>query len=63
MVQHATFPQHRVYETTLGGRPLKVELGKMAGRSNGSALVSFGDTTVLTCVNFCNFCNGLSSCS
>ena len=50
MVQHATFPQHRVYETTLGGRPLKVELGKMAGLSNGSALVSFGDTTVLTCV-------------
>ena len=50
MVKHATFPQHRVYETTLGGRKLKVELGKMAGLANGSALVSFGDTTVLTCV-------------
>ena len=50
MVKHATFPQHRVYETTLGGRKLKVELGKMAGLANGAALVSFGDTTVLTCV-------------
>ena len=50
MVQHATFPEHRVYETMLGGRKLKVELGKMAGLSNGAALVSFGDTTVLTCV-------------
>ena len=50
MVKHATFPEHRVYETTLGGRKLKVELGKMAGLANGAALVSFGDTSVLTCV-------------
>ena len=50
MVKHATFPEHRIYETTLGGRKLKVELGKMAGLANGAALVSFGDTTVLTCV-------------
>ena len=50
MVKHATFPNYRVYETTLGGRKLKVELGKMAGLANGAALVSFGDTTVLTCV-------------
>ena len=50
MVKHATFPNYRVYETMLGGRRLKVELGKMAGLANGAALVSFGDTTVLTCV-------------
>ena len=47
MITHATFPKHRVFETTLGGRPLKIEIGKMAGLANGAALVSFGDTTVL----------------
>ncbi|MBQ3062156.1 MAG: polyribonucleotide nucleotidyltransferase [Clostridia bacterium] len=47
MVTHATFPKHRVFETTLAGRPLKVEIGKVAGLANGAALVYFGDTTVL----------------
>ena len=47
-MQHMTFPNHRVYETTLAGRPLKVELGKVAGLASGAAMVSFGDTTVLT---------------
>ncbi len=42
-----TFPNYRVYEMTLAGRPLKVEIGKLAGLANGSALVSFGETTVL----------------
>lgn len=48
MVTHASFPGHKVYETTLAGRPLKIEVGKMAGLANGAALVTFGDTTVLT---------------
>ncbi len=47
MITHATFPKHRVFETTLAGRLLKIEIGKMAGLANGAALVSFGDTTVL----------------
>ena len=47
MITHATFPKHRVFETTLAGRPLKVEIGKVAGLANGAALVYFGDTTVL----------------
>ena len=46
---HMTFPKHKTYETILGGRKLKVELGKLAQLANGSALVSFGDTTVLAC--------------
>ena len=49
-MNHATFPNYRTYETTLGGRKLKVELGKLAGLANGAALVSFGDTTVLATV-------------
>jgi len=46
-MKHATFPNYRVYETTLAGRPLKVELGKLAGLANGACLVHFGETSVL----------------
>ena len=37
----------RTFETTLSGRKVVVETGKMAGLANGSALVRFGDTVVL----------------
>ena len=46
-MNHATFPNYKVYETKLGGRTLTVELGKMAGLANGSCLVKYGDTSVL----------------
>ncbi len=42
-----TFERYKVFETTLGGRPLVVETGKMAGLSNGSCLVRYGETVVL----------------
>ncbi|MGL4735988.1 MAG: polyribonucleotide nucleotidyltransferase [Cellulosilyticaceae bacterium] len=38
------------YSTTLAGRELKVEIGKVAGLANGSALVSYGETVVLATV-------------
>ncbi|MBQ7624939.1 MAG: polyribonucleotide nucleotidyltransferase [Clostridia bacterium] len=47
MVRHAEFPNHKVYETTLAGRTLKVDIGKVAGLANGACMVFFGDTTVL----------------
>ncbi len=37
----------RVFTTTLAGRPLSIETGKLAGLANGSALVRYGDTVVL----------------
>ncbi|MBE7028919.1 MAG: polyribonucleotide nucleotidyltransferase [Clostridia bacterium] len=37
----------KVFETTLAGRPFIVETGKMAGLSNGSCLVRYGETAVL----------------
>ena len=37
----------RTFETTLAGRPLVVETGKMAGLANGACLVRYGDTAVL----------------
>ena len=35
------------YEVDFGGRPIKVELGKMAKQAHGSCTVTYGDTVVL----------------
>ncbi|MGX8794483.1 polyribonucleotide nucleotidyltransferase [Fusibacter sp. JL298sf-3] len=37
----------RVFEKEIGGRTLKVEIGKFANLVNGSAMLHYGDTTVL----------------
>ena len=37
----------KTFETTLAGRPLVIETGKMAQLANGSCLVRYGDTAVL----------------
>ena len=37
----------KTFETTLAGRPLVIETGKMAGLANGSCLVRYGETAVL----------------
>ena len=37
----------RTFETTLAGRPLIVETGKMAQLANGHCLVRYGDTVVM----------------
>ena len=36
-----------VLDLELGGRPLRLETGKLAGQANGSVLVRYGDTVVL----------------
>ncbi len=41
------FPEFRTFETTLAGRPLKVETGKMAGLAGGSCLIRYGETEIL----------------
>ena len=41
------FTKQRLFETTLAGRPLKVETGKMAGLANGSCLITYGETAIL----------------
>ena len=35
------------YEIDFGGRPISIEIGKMAKQANGSAVVRYGDTMVL----------------
>ena len=47
MITKMEFPNQRRYETTLAGRKLVVETGKLAGLSNGSCMVRWGDTCVL----------------
>ncbi|TVP85071.1 MAG: polyribonucleotide nucleotidyltransferase [Acholeplasmataceae bacterium] len=42
--------QKKVYETTLGGRPLRVEIGEIAKQANGAALVTYGESSVLSVV-------------
>jgi polyribonucleotide nucleotidyltransferase len=42
--------EKKVYETTLGGRTLRVEIGEVAKQAAGSALVSYGDSVVLSAV-------------
>ena len=44
-----TFENHKVYNYTLAGRPLVIETGKIAGLANGSALIRYGETTILAC--------------
>ncbi len=43
------FENYRVFQTEYAGRPLKVEVGKLAGLANGSCLISYGETTILAC--------------
>ena len=44
------FENYKVYETTLAGRPLKLETGKMAQLANAAVLCSYGETSVLCTV-------------
>ena len=43
------FENYKVYDYEYAGRPLRVEVGKLAGLANGSALVRYGDTAILCC--------------
>ena len=50
VITHKQFPGRKVYEMDLAGRPLKLEIGKVAELANASALVTYGETTVLVAV-------------
>ena len=44
------FNQYRKYEMELAGRPLRLEVGKLAELANASVMVTYGETSVLCCV-------------
>ncbi|MDE6591372.1 MAG: polyribonucleotide nucleotidyltransferase, partial [Oscillospiraceae bacterium] len=50
IIKHKQFVNHKLYKTTVAGRPLKIEVGKVAELANASALVTYGETTVLVAV-------------
>ncbi len=43
------FENYKVFEYEYAGRPLKVEVGKVAGLANGSCMISYGETVLLCC--------------
>ncbi len=50
IITHKQFPDYRKFEIEYEGRPLKMEVGKMAELCNAAVLVTYGETTVLvTC--------------
>ena len=44
------FPGYHKYELNLAGRPLTLEVGKLAELANAAVMVGYGDTRVLCCV-------------
>ena len=44
------FENYKVYETTIAGRPFRLETGKMAGLANAAFMASYGETNVLCTV-------------
>ena len=43
------FPNYHKYEMELAGRPLTMEVGKLAELANAAVMVGYGDTRVLCC--------------
>ena len=43
------FENYKVFNYEYAGRPLKVEVGKVAGLANGSCMISYGETVLLAC--------------
>ena len=39
---------YKTFEMELAGRPLRVDVGRVAKQANGAALMHYGETTVLS---------------
>ena len=50
IITHRQFPQYHKYTMDLAGRPLSLEVGKLAELANAAVMVGYGDTRVLCCV-------------
>ena len=47
IITHRQFPNYHKYEMELAGRPLTLEVGKLAELANAAVMVGYGDTRVL----------------
>ncbi len=43
------FENYKVFEYEYAGRPLKIEVGKLAGLANGSCMIRYGETVIMAC--------------
>ena len=50
IIRQKKFPNKKVYEIDYCGRPLRMEVGRMAELANAAVLVQYGETTVLVAV-------------
>ena len=50
IITHRQFFQYHKYTMDLAGRPLTLEVGKLAELANAAVMVGYGDTRVLCCV-------------
>ena len=50
IITHRQFPGYHKYSMDLAGRPLTLEVGKLAELANAAVMVGYGDTRVLCCV-------------
>ena len=50
MITRKQYPNHHVFETSIGGRPFTVETGKVAELADAECICRYGDTTVLVTV-------------
>ena len=50
IIKHKEFNNRRVYKTEVAGRPLTVDVGKVAELATASAMVTYGETTVMVAV-------------
>ena len=50
VIKHKQFVNEKTWEMDLAGRPLKIQVGKVAELASASAMVTYGETTVLVAV-------------
>jgi polyribonucleotide nucleotidyltransferase len=50
IISRKTFQNHKVFKTEVAGRPFSIEVGKLAELANASAMVRYGDTSVLVAI-------------
>ena len=50
IIKHKEFTNRHVYKTEVAGRPLTMEVGKLAELANAAVMVTYGETSVLCCV-------------
>ena len=50
IITHRQFPHYHKYTMDLAGRPLILEVGKLAELANAAVMVTYGETSVLCCV-------------